>query len=60
MREVNDVSGLAIVPTVVDAGVDARDRPYYVMPWYDDGSLDEAILSGRFRDRRLAPGCFSN
>jgi serine/threonine protein kinase len=47
MRAVN-ADGLDIVPTVVDAGVDSKGRPYYVMPWYDDGSLDDAILSGRF------------
>lgn len=47
MRGVNAV-GLDVVPTVVDAGVDPRGRPYYVMPWYHDGSLDDAILSGRF------------
>jgi hypothetical protein len=49
MRAVNAV-GLDIVPAVVDAGADSRDRPYYVMPWYHDGSLDDAILSGRFND----------
>ena len=49
MREMN-ASGLAIVPTVVDSGIDRRGKPYYVMPWYDEGSLEEAVLNGRFGD----------
>jgi len=49
MREVI-ASGLAIVPTVVDSGIDRRGKPYYVMPWYDEGSLEEAVLNGRFGD----------
>ena len=49
MREMN-ASRLAIVPTVVDSGIDRRGKPYYVMPWYDEGSLEEAVLNGRFGD----------
>jgi hypothetical protein len=43
-------NGLAIVPDIVASGVDSKDRPYYVMPWYNDGSLDAAALTGRYRD----------
>src|ERR1700730_6301643 len=49
MRQVR-ASGLAIVPAVVDTGVDSRDRPYYVMPWYHEGSLQATIPSDRFRE----------
>lgn len=53
MRQLN-ASGLAIVPTVLDAGVDPQGRPYYVMPWYEDGSLEEAIVDGRLEDTNAA------
>ena len=49
MRELS-ANGLTIVPVIVDSGVDAKERPYYVMPWYDDGSLDKAALTGRYGD----------
>lgn len=39
-----------IVPPVVDSDVDSKGRLYYVMPWYDDGSLEAAVEDGRFRD----------
>ena len=41
---------VGIVPPVVDSGVDSKGRLYYVMPWYDDGSLEAAVDDGRFTD----------
>jgi serine/threonine protein kinase len=41
--------GLPCVPPVVEQGQDARRRYYFVMPWYDGGSLDAAVEDGRFR-----------
>jgi len=29
------------VPPVVDEGVDSKGRPYFVMPWYSRGSLED-------------------
>ena len=49
MRQLRE-SGLAIVPEVVDAGVDDEGNPYYVMPWYEDGSLQTAAMQGRYKD----------
>jgi hypothetical protein len=40
--------GVSVVPPVIEESVDPQGRPYYVMPWYADGSLEEAITTGRF------------
>ncbi len=41
---------IGIVPPVIDSNVDSKGHPYYVMPWYDNGSLETAVNDGRFTD----------
>lgn len=41
---------VGIVPPVVDSNVDSKGRLYYVMPWYEDGSLEAAVDDGQFTD----------
>jgi Protein kinase domain/Kelch motif len=41
--------GLTVLPEVVAHDLEAA-RPWFVMPWYDGGSLEEMITGGLFRD----------
>ena len=41
--------GLRVLPEVVAHDLEA-ERPWFVMPWYDGGSLEEMITGGVFRD----------
>lgn len=52
MRRLNE-HGVGVVPRVIESGTDASGRPYYVMPWYDDGSLEQAVSDRRFLSDRL-------
>jgi N-acetylneuraminic acid mutarotase len=45
--------GLTIIPEVVDYNLDAT-RPWFVMPWYKDGSLEGPIRRGEFRRHPLS------
>jgi serine/threonine protein kinase len=47
MRELH-TSGLS-VPEIVEDGV-LQGRPYFVMPWFEGGSLEERIKEGHFAD----------
>jgi serine/threonine protein kinase len=47
MQELHD-AGLA-VPEVVERGL-AGNRPYFVMPWFEEGALAAQIDRGRFAD----------
>jgi serine/threonine protein kinase len=41
--------GLRVLPEVVAHDLE-ESRPWFVMPWYDGGSLEELITEGLFRD----------
>ena len=36
------------VPEIVDRDIGVQ-QPWFVMPWYGDGSLEDAVRDGRFR-----------
>jgi len=53
VREVTAMSRLrtergVAVPEIVADDLQA-ERPWFVMPWYDLGSLEDAVIDGRFR-----------
>jgi tRNA A-37 threonylcarbamoyl transferase component Bud32 len=41
-------AGIAAIPEVVQSDL-AAERPYFVMPWYEDGSLDKRVENGTYR-----------
>lgn len=52
-REIETMSLLgtkhsAAVPPIVESDLN-DDRPWFVMPWYDAGSLEEAVIESRYR-----------
>lgn len=49
MRKLS-ASDIGIVPVVVESGTGPNGKPFYVMPWYEDGSLEDAVADGRFSD----------
>jgi serine/threonine protein kinase len=49
MRQLADADP-PIVPTVVDSGVDDRGHSFYVMPFYEQGSLEDSIRQQRYAD----------
>jgi Protein kinase domain len=52
MRDLHE-QGVTVVPPVVESGTDPSGRPFYVMPWYDEGSLEQAVSDRRFLSDRL-------
>ena len=48
-------AGLAVVPEIVEAELEG-DQPYFVMPWYADGSLQARVGQGTFRDDKQDAG----
>src|SRR2546429_9146874 len=52
MRELKD-AGLEVIPEVIEAHLDDRP-PWFVMPWFSGGSLQEAIDLHRFENVRDA------
>jgi serine/threonine protein kinase len=49
-----EAAGIRIVPPVLDHGADDARRPYYVMPWFESGSLDIAVARRRFVGHALS------
>jgi serine/threonine protein kinase len=47
MRKLH-TAGLS-VPEIVEDGI-FQGRPYFVMPWFEEGSLEEQIKEGHFAD----------
>jgi serine/threonine protein kinase len=46
--------GIAAVPPVIENGRDERGRPFFVMPWYSEGSLENLIERGGLRQQYIA------
>lgn len=44
--------GIMGIPEVVDFNLE-EDRPWFAMPWYEDGSLEERVRGATFRDNPL-------
>lgn len=42
--------GVSLIPPVIDSGRDQNDRPYFVMPWYPEGSLEAVVENGGVQD----------
>lgn len=45
--------GLAALPEVIEAELES-ERPHFVMPWFDAGSLQDCVDSGKFRSEPVA------
>jgi serine/threonine protein kinase len=43
-----------IVPPILEAGVDSKDRAYYVMPFYERDSLEDVVRAGGYRHDLIA------
>ena len=42
----------ASVPEIIDSDLGV-ERPWFVMPWFSDGSLEAAVIDGRFKTEPL-------